>query len=99
MGKDNVEDLIAYCKARNRVCPVPLKWKELWEMLPEKRRKENGWEPALPLILAAWWDTPALSKMIRLAEHIQWAQAHRVFSEVEIYLKNLTESEWHHIGE
>jgi hypothetical protein len=30
----------------------------------------------LPLILAAWLDTPVLAKMKRLREHIEWARDH-----------------------
>ena len=38
-------------------------------MLPDRRREGSGWEPPLPLILAAWHTTSALSKMLRLEEH------------------------------
>jgi len=68
-------------------------------MLPEKQRKGAGWKPALPLILAAWWDTPALAKMLRLREHIEWAFAHGCLDEVFNFLTGLPENEWHHIGD
>ena len=68
-------------------------------MLPNKMRKGAGWEPALPLILAAWHDTPALSKMLRLQDHIEWADAHKVLKVVSHFLRSLPESDWHHIGD
>ena len=73
---DTVENLIAYCRENNRVCPLPRRWNELWEMVPYRRRIGNGWEPGLPLILAAWEDSPAMLKMARLAEHLEWAANH-----------------------
>ncbi len=68
-------------------------------MLPDKQQKGAGWEPPLPLILAAWWDTPALPKMLRFREHLEWASAHGVLDQVHSYLGQLPEGEWHHIGE
>jgi len=60
---DPVESLVAYY---NRVCPMPPLWHRLWEMLPNRTRVGAGWQPPLPLILAAWHDTPAM----------QWAAQH-----------------------
>jgi hypothetical protein len=57
-----LETVLAETQKNNRVCPQPQQWQALYEMLPEKKRKGAGWEPSLPLILAAWWDTPALPK-------------------------------------
>jgi hypothetical protein len=49
-----LHDLLNYVRDNRRVCPVPQRWNELWEMLPDRKRVGNGWEPPLPLILAAW---------------------------------------------
>jgi hypothetical protein len=48
-----LELVIAEVQKNNRVCPQPRKWQELYDMLPNKRRVGVGWEPPLPLILAA----------------------------------------------
>jgi hypothetical protein len=69
----SVESLVAFCRKNDRVCPLPPLWNRLWEMLPERTRFGAGWQPPPPLILAAWHDTPAMLKMLRLAEHIEWA--------------------------
>ncbi len=95
----SVESLIAYCRENDRVCPLPQHWQKLWEMLPDRKRVGAGWEPSLPLILAAWHDTPAISKMLRLAEHIEWAAQHDTLESVAGLLRNLREEDWHHIGE
>jgi len=89
---------MALVRVNDRVCPQPQKWMELYEMLPNKKRKGNGWEPSLPLILAAWWDTPAIMKMLRLREHVEWASKQGCLGEVHQFLANLREDEWHHIS-
>ncbi len=94
-----LEVVLAEVQKNNRVCPQPQRWQQLYEMLPQKQRKGAGWEPSLPLILAAWWDTPALPKMLRLREHIEWAASHGCLAEVHSFLLELPEDQWHHIGE
>jgi hypothetical protein len=56
---ETVDTLTVYCRDDERVCPLPKPWQQLWEMLPEKRRTLDAWEPAIPLIGAAWHDAPA----------------------------------------
>jgi hypothetical protein len=94
-----VASLIAYCRENNRVCPLPQRWHQLWEMLPDRRQAGDAWEPAFPLILAEWHDAPAMLKMVRLAEHIEWAEKHNALPEVAAFLRGLQEDEWHHLGE
>jgi len=94
-----LEEVVAEVQKNNRVCPQPQKWQQLYEMLRNNLREGGGLEPSLPLILAAWWDTPALSKMLRLREHVEWAATHGCLEEVHSFLRKLPEDQWHHIGE
>lgn len=94
---ESAQSLLDYCRENNRACPMPQRWNALWKMLP-KLGGEYG-QPPLPLILAAWHDTPAMLKMIRLAEHIEWAAKHGDIDQISAYLKQLPESDWFHIGE
>jgi hypothetical protein len=96
---ETAECLIAYCRENNRVCPLPPLWNKLWEMLPNRSRVGGGWSPPSPLILAAWHDTPAILKMVRLAEHIQWAEQHGALDSVSTFLRGLREVDWFHIGD
>jgi hypothetical protein len=95
----SLEEVLAEAQKNCRVCPQPQKWQQLYEMLPDKKQKGSGWEPPLPLILAAWWDSPALSKILRLREHIEWAESHGLLEEVASFLRGLAEDQWHHIEE
>jgi hypothetical protein len=88
---ETVDSLIVYCRENNRVCPLPEAWHRLWEMLPDRRQSGAAWEPAFPLILAEWHDAPAMLKMVRLAEHIQWAEKHNALPEVAAFLRGLRE--------
>jgi hypothetical protein len=95
----DIEQVLAEAQKNNRVCPQPKAWQQLFELLPNKSRKGTGWEPAVPLILGAWWDTPAMLKMLRLREHIEWAANNDDLESVYDFLKSLPEEQWHHIGE
>jgi hypothetical protein len=99
MGQTIKDDLVQYCQENGRVCPMPSQWDALWEMLPNRKRAASGSEPALPLILGAWQNAPALLKMLRLKEHIDWADQHGVLDEVDKFLRSLPESEWAHFRE
>ena len=69
-------------------------------MLANKCQKASGgWEPPLPLILAAWDVTKPIEKQLRFKEHIQWAQDNGQTDEIGRYLRSLPEKEWYHFGE
>jgi hypothetical protein len=93
-----LDRLLSYCRQNGRVCPQPKRWNDLFQMLPETRRKGLGWEPA-PLILAAWWESSDDQKQERLEDHIRWAQAHAALDRVDSFLRSLPEGEWHHVGD
>jgi hypothetical protein len=67
-------------------------------MLPGRSRVGVGWQPPPPLILAAWHDNPAMLKMLRLAEHIEWATKHESLGAIGKFLRELRE-DWYQIGD
>jgi len=91
-----LQDLISEIEKNDRVCPQPTKWNELYEILPDKKRKGNGWEPSLPLILVAWYDTSIIAKKLRLREHIEWASEHGCLDSVYSFLVSLKDDEWYY---
>jgi hypothetical protein len=63
-------------------------------MLPGKQRVGFGWKPPLPLILAAWSETSAAEKRVRLSEHLRYAAENGVLTEVETFVRSLAAKEW-----
>ncbi len=92
---DDVESLIAYCRANGRVFPV--RWDVLYRLLPNRRRDGNGWVPALPLILGGIQASDEL-KQERLAEHIRWAADHDSLPVVDMFLRGLPETGWMYLN-
>lgn len=94
---DTAATLLAYCSEKGRVCPQPKWWNAIWEMLPERRQVGGGWQPPAPLVLGAWHYSSNLEKMLRLAEHIDWADQHGDLQSIAALLRGLPENEWHHL--
>jgi hypothetical protein len=95
---ETLETVWSYCTSNNRA--IPRDWNKLWQMLSNKKQKASGgWEPPLPLILAAWYETSPLEKHLRFREHIQWAEKNNQLEEIGKYLKSLKEEDWYHFGE
>jgi hypothetical protein len=91
----NLDELIDFTKADGRICPQPQKWNEMWEMLPNRKRVDNGWQPPLPLILTAWHHTSDEEKRDRFLIHLQYAADHNVFPQVAAFLSSLSMNEWY----
>ena len=75
-------------------CPQPQWWNRLWEMLPERSRVGAGWNPPLPLILAAWWEASDSQKRDRFIDHLRWADDHGITDEVLTFLESLSPEDW-----
>ena len=95
----SVTEVMVEARRNNRVCPKPARWLELYEMLPGKRRSGASWEPAPPLVDAAWDGTPSIPKRMCFREHIDWADSHGCLQQIFTFMKSLSETEWHHMGE
>jgi hypothetical protein len=96
--ENQLEELLHFVQSEGRICPESGKWHELWEMLPDKKRVGNGWQPPLPLILAAWDNTSGIEKMLRLRQHIEYAGEKGILNVVGQYLRSLSKDDWHCAG-
>ena len=95
---ESLDSLWTYCTRKDRV--VPRDWNKLYKMLVNRRQlSSGGWEPALPMILAAWHETDADQKQMRFREHLEWANDQGQLVEVGQYLRSLDEIDWFHIDE
>lgn len=90
-----LNELIQYVQAERRICPNPQQWNELWHLLP--KAPEGIEKPGPPLILAAWWVATPLMKMIRLREHIVYADTTNVLIEVDGFLRALDKDAWDYL--
>ena len=75
---------------------MPRHWHKLWKMLPNREPRGAGWEPPLPLILAAWWEASDSSKRARLKSHLEWANSNGVLGDAADFLLALSDEDWHY---
>ena len=97
--KETLGSIWEYCTSNNRVCPMPMKWNDLYQMLHDTKQIGAGYEPSIPLILGAWGNTSDNEKQERLKIHIKWAKDHDQLDEIGNYLRALKEEDWAHFGE
>lgn len=90
----SLDEVLQEARKNGGICPQPLKWHELYELLPNRVPKGGGWEPPVPLILAAWDETPGMMKTLRLEEHVRWAEKEGVLEKVHDFLKHLQPDDW-----
>ena len=76
-----------------RICPLPMRWDELYGILRNKTTEK----PPHPLLLFNLRSKNVLmSKQVRLFEHIDWAKKQNQVDEVSTFLYVLPELEWLH---
>ena len=90
-----LEKLMAEATKDRRVCPQPTAWNRLWELLPNRRRVGVGWQPPLPLILAALWEASDSDKRNRFHSYLRWASDHGAIEPVANLLSNMKPEDWH----
>jgi len=94
-----LEEVMVEARLFNRVCPVPLRWNDLYLLLPNKVGAGATAQPAPPLAATAWATTPALAKRMVFREHLEWADRQGVLGQVMAFLRTLPEDEWYHMGD
>jgi hypothetical protein len=92
---EKLKKLIAFSKKNGRVCPQPSKWNEFWQMLPNRKMEGAGWEPPLPLILAAWGEASDEQKSEVFLQHILWANEHGNLFQIQNFLRGLADNDWY----
>jgi hypothetical protein len=94
---ETVETLLAYCEENKRVCPQPIKWHAFYELMCEHQQPVED-QPLPPLILAAW-SMPAVEKIVRLQQQIEWSERYGILDEASRFLRALREEDWYHFGD
>ena len=94
--KTELKAYIDECNAKNRVCPKPMKWNDLYKFIKIKTKKDDVEKP---LILTGWYETPLLAKIACFQQQLEYAYDNGIFESVKNYLSKLTEEQWHHIND
>ena len=88
-------ELIGFVTRGGRVCPLPPKWMEMYQLLPRDGAPNGMQNPGLPLILGAWGESHD-SKRTRLASQLRFAAVTGCLDAVGDYLRRLEETDWFH---
>ena len=90
----DLEELKAYCSEKNRVCPYPIYWNEMYELIVGRMKTDLP----VPLILAGWWMSDDEQKSSRVQMHLDYAARNGTLDEVDRYIRGLTDDQWY-VGE
>ena len=90
-----VEEAMVVARKNNRVVPRPVRWHELFDMLPGK----VPGQPPAPSTGKAWSTTTSIAKRSCLREQLDWAARRGVLDTVYEFLQSLPESDWLHMDE
>ncbi len=92
-----LESLLSYVQADNRVSPRLLEWQALWESLTKQDDSRYGTRPGLLLVLAASSSSNA-AKAERFEGHIRWAAQQGYLDAADKYIRALSDQAWDHSG-
>ena len=96
---DNKEELKVYiseCNGKGRICPMPMKWNDLYKFIKIKTGKDDV---VKPLILTGWYETPLLAKIACFQQQLEYAYDNGILENVKTYLGRLTEEQWYHAND
>lgn len=99
MSASNLAQLLQYAQDRDRLCPRPMEWNDLYLKIGGCRRDTADgiiWEPLPPLVLSAWSFSKDVDRQKRFLEHLAWANERGTLQIAESYLRSLPEEAWHH---
>jgi len=95
MKKITLEELKIYVKSNNRICPMPMKWLRMHEII-ERHSVGKTLPNLMPLILGGW-DASDDEKRDRLESQIDFSFKNPIlFSKISNYLLNLKDADWHY---
>jgi hypothetical protein len=95
-GRWTADDVMALARRNNRVCPRPLLWAALYELVEGDRYADLSPPPVQPW---TWKTLSNLQRRLRFRDHIAWADRHGKLDALARYLEALAEPDWVHMGE
>ena len=94
-----LEEAIAGVLVNDRVCPVPMRWNDLYKLLCKVAKDKSASTPPVPLILGAWWRSSPAEKAERLRCQLEWASDHGALEHALRHLARLSENDWVHLAD
>ena len=86
------DDLISYCEEKNRVCPVPLKWMKIMNIIKVK----PGEPGSLTSLVLGGWDSTHEEKRDRLKKQIEYASENQeIFQDLQRFILRLEDEDWY----
>lgn len=91
--KNEIEELKLFLTSEKRVCPIPIKWRDLTRIIFEKGERAP---PSLTPLILNGWSASDLRKRERLLAQIDFVSTNKKekFEEVNLFLKNLKQEDW-----
>lgn len=93
-GGMSIDDVLVEARRNNRVCPQPVFWFQLYDLLPESPRR-----PVPPPDGPAWRAASSLAKRMALRDHLEYANAAGVLPAVMSFMRGLREENWLHMAD
>jgi hypothetical protein len=91
----SAEALMVLARHRNRVCPRPAHWTELYIRLGG----DASMDLPPPPVGWMWGKLSAIQKRLLFREYLEWAERHHQLPEVALFMAALAETDWLHMGE
>jgi hypothetical protein len=88
----SVDDVLVEARRNNRVCPQPVFWFQLYDLLPEGPRR-----PAPPPDGPVWRSSSSLAKRMALRDQLEYADRVGVLPAVNTFLRKMREQDWLHM--
>jgi hypothetical protein len=80
--------LLEYASADDRICPLPIKWHEFWQLIGAPRELH-------PFVLSGWSFSTDRQKRARFRDQIKHATAAGNMDMVRTFVERLETQEWH----
>jgi len=95
-----LQELKDYCHSENRICPKDRPMSELSQILINNGVRTEG-ETTLPLpfYMPHWLGPIFILRASVFQDYIDCAYKKGFIDEVDAFIRNIAENEWHHHGE
>lgn len=89
--------LLDYCLINERVCPMRDYWNHLWVINTKAKTFDSILNQyKTPLLDKNSSEKEKLQRSLRLRKYIEFADKHKLIDEMDVFIRSIPESKWHH---